>query len=342
MVCLVSFGYKTRRHSAKLTLNGKYTILTGLSGTGKTLLASRLRQIAVALMRNTDYNGPSPIYVFENTMSGTSLRGAMNSTGALIVIDEESDFVCDDSFRKQIVESPNYFLFITRDGLEGIPYGVNDVFILEGELDNLRMVPAYHTVRSRSSMPVDDIVVCEGSGIDYAAIAKKLKSATVISAIGKNNVVDTVYARGAKLFLVDWCGTGFATKRLMSIVLSGMAKTVFSASFEAELLCSKWLGAQKRELLHDDYLKQATTSESEEAYYTSLVSTISKSRFGIAYNKSSDSAFAHLILNGKVLVNKQLVSGEPQPVKLDWLYPELEVVSAADSQSSSIKQMRLE
>lgn len=322
---MVKFGYRTRRHSAQLILNGKYTILTGVSGSGKTLLAQRLRQISTVLASDVSYTGPAPIYVFENTLSSTSFQDVLSASGALVVVDEESDILCDDAQRQLLLQSNNYYLFITRDGLEGIPYGVDDIFELEGPLDSLRMVPAYRAERSHLSQRVTGTVVCEGSGVDYSVISKKLSGTRVVSAGGKNNVVQAVYSSQASLALVDWCGTAFATKRLMNLVLVGKVSTIFSPSFEYELLANQWLCGKEGLVVREMYEVNALDFKSEEDFYTKCVDMGLHARYGLAYSKSGSSVLAELVCRGTAMIGNNLIKGEPQPVKLDWLYPELQV-----------------
>lgn len=63
-------------------------------------------------------------------------------TGSLFVLDEHSKFLTDKSLTVYLRTSKNYFLIITRDDLAMPPYGVEDVFELQGNINNVKMVPA--------------------------------------------------------------------------------------------------------------------------------------------------------------------------------------------------------
>ncbi len=131
MVYLVErISIASRDLSYELSFRGKYTILTGLSGS----------------MPHT-IKGNHPVV---GAPYGKALRSAVLSMhGAVIVVDEDVDKSDLRNAIPAIMQSDCYFIFITRDTMPDIPYGVENIFEMTGGPNHYRMSPKY-TLRGRS------------------------------------------------------------------------------------------------------------------------------------------------------------------------------------------------
>lgn len=110
----------SRTLSYELSFRGKYSILTGLSGSGKTRFVKFLDRIGRG-MPHTISGGHEVI----GAPYGKALRSAVLSKhGAVIVVDEDVDRSDLRAAMRDIMSSDCYFIFITRDTMPDIPYGV--------------------------------------------------------------------------------------------------------------------------------------------------------------------------------------------------------------------------
>lgn len=87
---------------ARLKLNGKYNILCGLSGTGKTLLREWLDGITLAPKGSYRYAGPGRIVSLSAVREHIGVNWIRNSSGNLIVIGEGSIFLSSNEYLRDI------------------------------------------------------------------------------------------------------------------------------------------------------------------------------------------------------------------------------------------------
>lgn len=125
-----------RNLSFDLCFQGKYTVLTGLSGAGKSLLVRTIEKLNRAFPGAT-YDG-FPVYasVYSKALTDSILSGS----GALIILDDDVDSEDRKAHFPAIETSDNYFIFITREPPD-VPC---DVYVLAGDRREHRMVPADH------------------------------------------------------------------------------------------------------------------------------------------------------------------------------------------------------
>ena len=109
--------------------------------------------------------------------------------GACIVIDESVDAVADAKIMAQIISSDNYYIFITRENIATVPYGIRNVFTLEGGLNHYRMRPMYNRTDYHKKRHYD-VLICEdtASGFDIIKDHFQPHGYSVYSAGGKDNI----------------------------------------------------------------------------------------------------------------------------------------------------------
>jgi len=92
----------TKRLRYELNLRRNITIIQGDSASGKTTL----------------------IQIINDYLSGRTGPGTE-------VVDEQEKFLHTKAFAKAVLTSDCYFVLITRDGLNMLPYSVNEIYYLK-------------------------------------------------------------------------------------------------------------------------------------------------------------------------------------------------------------------
>ena len=92
-----------------------------------------------------------------------------------------------------------------------------DIFGVEQHGEHFIMEPLFNNMPDVVSISAASAIVCEGSGLDFRAIRRRLPCA-VVSASGKDKVVFVVRnTQPIEAIVVDWCGTGGATSEIIRI-----------------------------------------------------------------------------------------------------------------------------
>lgn len=328
-----------RKFATTLLLNSKFNIIVGDSGTGKTLLSKRVAALAGSkeFFESNGYKVFSEVGVLPSAMQEYFLT----ERGSVFILDESSAFVRTNDGASTLLASPNYFIITGRDNFNRLPYGIRSVFTLEGTPSRSRMVPvATEAQLARHSIRVSagTTLFTEGYGLDYRLVKQKFRSEVdVISAGGKDKLQQLIQSGcyGKSVALVDWCGTAGATLFLFDRACSGVVQTVFSPSFEYELLqfddfASRLIG------------RQVLDYPSEEALYERAATDALLDIAGLTYSKSADGPLAKLLSRGCVLVNGRTIRLKGIE-RLEWLYPELQLVTSQSCNSSlGVPRMTLE
>lgn len=205
MVGSIHFNVRTPIIEYDVILTRQVSVLTGDSGTGKTLM--------LQLIDTNDHRGG-------NARSGI----IVDSPVELVVIQGERDIyniikkdsacvylfdedICnilmsstDDvksarRYLKSLVEKSNaYFVFVSRELLRFVDYSVLSVFELYDVNGDSSKFVTKNTYGWYDNTPIDaDFVITEDKGIGCLFYKSTLVNCEVISAGGKNNIVDKVY-----------------------------------------------------------------------------------------------------------------------------------------------------
>ena len=118
------------------------TVIQGDSATGKTTLVDMIR----AYLLNGEDTGISlvcdcPCRVLE----GSTWREQLSQMEESIVfVDEGNRFVSSVDFARAVRDSSNYFVIVTREALDNLPYGVTEVYGIRSSGKYGFLEPVYH------------------------------------------------------------------------------------------------------------------------------------------------------------------------------------------------------
>lgn len=121
----------TKRLRYELNLHRNITIIQGDSASGKTTL---VQIISDYLSGRT---GPGTEVVCDKrcvVLSGeeeTAILQLRLLTSSVVFVDEQERFLYSKDFAEAVLDSDCYFVFVTRDGLNMLPYSVNEIYYLK-------------------------------------------------------------------------------------------------------------------------------------------------------------------------------------------------------------------
>lgn len=218
---------KYHRITYKFYIASKYTIIRGLSGTGKTVLLdliaaanrsvyqyernitidSDFRFVAVPVeyaVYPRDVNEWKRL--LNTTFESFSQGYDIDKTRVVFYSDEENVALEDENFQSAIIELSYNYLFVTRNPLENLLYGLEDVYeiVHVNEYENhavCKYLPkGFNEQFSYTKLMTED----SGSGYDF--FRTYLNS--VKSCYGKGNVCKFIADSKNVLFIVDSLGFG--------------------------------------------------------------------------------------------------------------------------------------
>lgn len=171
-------GPKVTMH---LQVNGKFNVIVGESGTGKSYLCELVEE----MHRLLDYKNTFPVPVCSGVRAVKNLAlWAEQYRGAVLILDERS---MEEFWRNEVglmKESHNYYIICARDGDARIPYGVDTTFNIVRTQTALHMVPAYKDVGLKDPHGFSSVLT-EDEGVGHD-VASRLASVPVSSAQGKD------------------------------------------------------------------------------------------------------------------------------------------------------------
>lgn len=102
------------------------TIIKGDSATGKTTLVDMIREYYEnGISSGIEITCDKTCAVLE----GRDWKAVLNTMKERIIfIDEGNSFVKSTEFSRSVQESDNYFVIVTREGLENLPYSVEEIY----------------------------------------------------------------------------------------------------------------------------------------------------------------------------------------------------------------------
>lgn len=144
----------TKRMLYELEFFGKYNILCGDSGNGKTTLHQLLTQRLVS-SKGIKFKADVEIYPVQKLDSVEILGKYKN---ALLVIDENAVMLNRPDFSKAVKESENYFLIISRRNFDFLPISVDNYYKLVMENSVTHNVPIFPRFKVNKFTGIDKIV----------------------------------------------------------------------------------------------------------------------------------------------------------------------------------------
>lgn len=200
------------------TIKRNITILTGDSGSGKTVLIELIRDYR-------RYGSDSGVFLSCDRDCRTIdnedwERQISEISDSIIFIDEGNRFLTSKKFAELIQKSDNYFVIATREKLPMLPYSVNEIygFRKSGKFHEARQTynEIYHLYGeiSEQGMICPQYVITEdsNSGYEFFSELSKERNISCTAANGKSNIIFNLQKIGKKegtgLVIVDGAAFG--------------------------------------------------------------------------------------------------------------------------------------
>ncbi|MBQ7498468.1 MAG: translation initiation factor 2 [Selenomonas sp.] len=216
----------SRRLQYKFTVKRNITVIRGQSATGKTTLVDMI----------SDYN--------ENGIdSGVTVscdrkcvvltsRNWQRDIGELeksiVFVDEGHPFVLSKEFAEMIRQSTNYYVIVTRERLENIPYSVDEIYGIRNSGKYGTLKKTYHEFyRLYENIPYSDgdaraskiITEDSNSGYQFFSEVFKNKIKTCVSAKGKSNIAEAILnSSEAVVVIADGAAFGPEMERVTELM----------------------------------------------------------------------------------------------------------------------------
>lgn len=276
--------YNNRVHYF-LTIKRNITILQGHSATGKTEL--------IRLISEYEQNGASSGITLKCGVSCTVLTSVdwelrlSRLSKHVIFIDETATFIGKQRFAEMVRGSDNYFVIVTREDLQQLPYSVNEIYGLRNASSSSKyksfkkvyneMYNLYNFDLSKSVKP--KVVVTEDSNSGYECFCL-IYGNICKSAGGKSRIYDLIRINGMDdvLAIVDGAAFGSEIGKIVRYLEASNRKCVIFApeSFEYVLLKSGIIDVPA-DILEATY-EFADSKEylSWEEFYTSYLMSVTQ------------------------------------------------------------------
>ena len=289
---------ESRKVKYDFIIKRNITILTGDSGSGKTVLIDLIRE-------NREYGSDSGVQVSCDCACRTVNnedweRQITETSNSIIFIDEGNRFLTSKKFAELVQKSDNYFVLATREKLPMLPYSVSEIygFRVSGKFHEARQTynEIYHLYGEISEKGVinPQYVVTEdsNSGYEFFAELSKKRNISCVSANGKSNMIASLrnvkHKKGICLAIVDGAAFGSEMRDVCEYMkVAGNVVLYAPESFEWLLLSANVIPAvQVSAILEkpEDYIDSREYA-SWEKFFTALLIAQTQSNPVWAYSK---------------------------------------------------------
>ncbi len=265
-----------------MTFLRNITVIQGDSATGKTTLVDMIREYQL----NGSDTGISlvcdlPCRVLEGSTWEEQLSYIKDS---IVFVDEGNRFVSSVDFARAVRSSSNYFVIVTREALDNLPYSVTEVYGIRSSGRYGRLEPVYHQMYRIYGDEVlrnggDGLLITEDSnaGYDFFSAATSGADITCISAGGAGKIFALLQKLGTNVdatVVADGAAFGSQMGRIHQLMQrrSGI-RLYLPESFEWIILASGILDDKEvRDILErpHDFI-DSREFFSWERYFTSLL-----------------------------------------------------------------------
>lgn len=272
-----SFSISVQNNKVKyeFSIKRSITIIQGDSATGKTTL--------VDLIREYEHNGSdSGIFLSCEkkcrVLEGNNWRENLSLIkDSIVFIDEGNRFVESVDFSSIVKNSDNYFVIVTRERLENLPYSIEEIYGIHtsGKYSDLKQV--YHEFyKIYGDFSIDGSVqkiVTEDSNSGFEFFDSVFEECKCESAGGKSNIYKKLLdTEENTLAIVD--GAAFGSQmNLVSELLKRRKEIALFApeSFEWLILQSGIVKNVEKMLLKPEDFAESTEFFSWEQFFTKLL-----------------------------------------------------------------------
>lgn len=222
---------RSRYMNYDFELRRNITIIQGNSATGKTTLVDMLREY----MLNGEDSGitvisDKPIRIIEGNTWVEQLSFAKD---CIVFIDEGNKFIGSKDFATAINGSSNFFVLITRESLDALPYSVEEIYGIKSSGKYGGLEPVYHEFyriyNNKEAKQLPDQIVVEdtNSGYEFFRNIASDKYIACVSAGGKGNIFNILNDTEPKVKqLVIADGAAFGSQMNKVTQLAGRRKNI--------------------------------------------------------------------------------------------------------------------
>ena len=258
------------------------TVIRGDSATGKTTLIDMIREFYE--------NGPDSGIECRCDKICTVLEGKNWNVilptihDSIVFIDEGNHFVVSKEFAKVIKETDNYYVIVTREGLEALPYSVEEIYGIRNSRKYGSLKQTYNELYSiygakETGQDVKpEIIITEdsNSGFQFFQEVCNKSGLECRSANGKSNIFSALVGQNEKKLLVIADGAAFGSEMGKVMQLVDKRKNIFvylPESFEWLVLKSGVLHEPEVEKILSDPSLYIESKEffSWERFFTDLL-----------------------------------------------------------------------
>lgn len=226
-----SISVQNNKVKYEFTLRRNITVIQGDSATGKTTL--------VDLIREHELNGADSGISLSSEKKCRVLEGLEwkikleSISDSIVFIDEGNRFVESKDFASAIKESGNYFVIVTREGLENLPYSVEEIYGIHSSGKYADLKPVYHEFYkiygNDFNCSAVDKIITEDSNSGFQFFSSVLNGKVECeSADGKSNIYKKLLAVGhEKNVLAIADGAAFGSQMNLVYELLSRKKNLF-------------------------------------------------------------------------------------------------------------------
>ena len=323
MVGQYNFVVRSARVEYHFTLSRKVAVVKGKSGRGKTHLYNLLERLREDIKDETSSSVHCNYADRVRVLSLDSWQEVVKEHNKFVFADETDSALRNTAFLDAISGSDNYYIFITRGAnLRRVGYSVDSIFVMDTNAkEGLQVSTSFcHRYAAMPIPPsgVPDVIVTEDTNSGFDMFSKVFKNVRVLSAGGKDNVLNTLkdcIRAGDKsaYIIVDGAAFGGCLQQLQTYFARSSFKwnVVAPESFEWLLLQTRvFRGMLKDELVATWKYCDVSVWETWEQYYTDLIIEKSAKRGAVYTKKYLTSWFStNTVVNDVISLTKKLDLG---------------------------------
>ena len=281
---------RNSRNKYEFEIKRNITLLCGDSGTGKTTLYEMLQEYnTIGKSSGVSVSCDKRIVTLSEAYWEQELD---NIRDAIIVIDEDRNFIRSYDFAKKVRGSDNYFLLITRDYLPHLPYSVDEIYTLNGGKNKkfIRVFEETERMFNRSTMGKlpfrPEVIITEDSGSGYQFFSKLADELGMIceTAKGKTRIYDALckYADRKTVVIADGAAFGSEIAKIVEqqTITPKEIAVFLPESFEWLIMKSGLVKGAEEKTERPEMWADSRKYMSWEQYFTDALTELTKeSRF---------------------------------------------------------------
>ena len=277
----------------EFTVERKYTIVRGNSGSGKTYLAEILRNPYTQVICD------APIYVL-NSPTAKVIQAYEDS---IIIIDEDKKLNTKE-IASAMKHSSNYYILCTHKDLKMIPYSISEIYTITSRYGPTRdfvtnvFVSRYfndYIMNSSDIFKAGKILICEDSksGREFYSLIwrpKLLLPEKIEKGVGNSNVIYEIQKvmdddSETVVVMIDGAAYGPYIRDLEKVISYSKAKIIIYAPESFEYLLLRAINSNVEKLNRTYDFCDSKTFNSWEDFYTRVLTDYGLA-IGFPYSKS--------------------------------------------------------